>query len=1719
MAFPIRKRRKLTHRLLLEVLEDRTVPSVNWINPVSGDWNTASNWFDTATGTNHVPGATDDVVINTSGIAVTDSLDSTANSLTLSGATLSASGNMLLNQMLTLSGGTLTGGGSLTANGIVVNSGTLDAYTLVNPVAQNTTLTGKLDLRNGAEFENDGSLVVGNAGIMERGSGDTSAVLLLNGNTGNITKPLGSGEALLLLPINSAGPITLDEGSIDLGDFFFGAASSYSGQVTGEPGTTLFLYGGGTFTSDFSAGKVHFSTGIGTGPFDAYTLQADYSSSDLEVDSGLVDLSQATVSSSLATVDIGGTLIAPPTLVVQNLTLGGGPAVLNADDLTITQHFAWESGTLASIKTTIASAATMTVTSGTLQGGDLVNDGTTVLSGANETLVVSGGATIDNNGSVLGEVVNSVFEIAQAGAGGVFENNATGTLTQALDGALRFRVPFDNDSAISQGVVVQAGALELIGGGTSSGNFHVDSNAELDCIGTFGGAITGDLNSILDFNAGLESAVSALLPSSQIVSDGEVFFFGGFDTVAGTYAVSDSGSTMMQLGPDVDFTGSVNGVGSALTVAGVADFNDSIVNVATLNLDGLFVSEADLNVSTTWNWGGGAGIDGPGTATAGLAATLTAVVTNDYLLGGRQLVNEGTASFQSTAGGSGTFFMNGGASIINDGTCNLAVVDFQYSDSPSFLNQEFGPLPLFPTAGPASFVNNGTVIRTSDVGNPNSLPGGAAIFGTNNPAGAVAFDNDGTVIVQQGTVADDYLYIMAQGTFAAFGALNPIGGGNSSGNFQVDAGADMGFTGTLTGLISADVGSFLDFNDYETFGSVFEPSARVFSLGAIDVGGDGNALTLPFTNGPSGVEFASISANQLFLSGPLDITETSPLDLHLGEQLTIVNNTGSDPINGTFGNLAQGAFINLPDGTQMQISYDGGPNGNDVVLTVTAASTTTPTFTNLTASPTITYGTASVTLSGHLDSNAASAPVPAGETVDVTLDGITQAATLDSNDDFTTTFATGALPVSGSPYPISYSYGGDSQFNSTADNSTVLTVAKATPTFTDLTGPGASVLAAFAGDYSGSFVGTIMSPGGQSGPAGALNSFTINSAGVMTITSPGSGTATLVPATDGSLTAAVSGIGMIDASLTGGPGHSEYSFTGTFSIVDGLAVVSGEYTATDGVSTEEGTWSDTSADQSGSTNPTPLQITYGTASVTLAGHLAANAGQELVPAGEIVTVTLNGVSRPALLDGGDNFSATFDTHALSVSGSPYVISYGYAGDADFNAASDSSTTLIVVPATPVVSVTDAGGVYTGNPFPATVLITGVVGAAGGSLEGVAPTLTYYAGSSATGTPLPGAPTIAGAYTVVASFAGSADYAAASAQVAFTISQATPTVNVSDAGGAYNGSGFAATATVAGINDTAGSSLEGTGLTLTYYAGTFTDVSQLTGLIGSSIAPNMPGTYTVLASFAGSSDYASATALTSFTVTAAAASVAGDVYVLNQTATGALTMSGNALLQVGGVLQVDSSSASAVNLSGNAKVVDAKALIVGGDQISGNASFSNAPVTHAADVVNPLAGLVAPTGGANLGAINLSSGTLVINPGLYSSINVSGNAHLILTPGIYSIGAGGINISGGATVTDTTVAGGPGVLIYNTGAFTVSGNAMVNLTASSTGIYAGLAIFQAQSNSAAVSFSGNASVNLNGGILYAANVHSVVAISGSATVEASLVVNELNLSGSSDDSAE
>ena len=133
----------------------------------------------------------------------------------------------------------------------------------------------------------------------------------------------------------------------------------------------------------------------------------------------------------------------------------------------------------------------------------------------------------------------------------------------------------------------------------------------------------------------------------------------------------------------------------------------------------------------------------------------------------------------------------------------------------------------------------------------------------------------------------------------------------------------------------------------------------------------------------------------------------------------------------------------------------------------------------------------------------------------------------------------------------------------------------------------------------------------------------------------------------------------------------------------------------------------------------------------------------------------------------------------TVAGGPYAIGQGtLTADGNYTIHFLGSS-LNITPAAPVVTVIDPGGAYTEATIAAMATVTGVGGAAAPSLEGVAPTLTYYDGTGSLGTDLgSAAPSDAGTYTVVASFAGSPDYAAAQSEPAtFVIAPTAATITL------------------------------------------------------------------------------------------------------------------------------------------------------------------------------------------------------------------------------------------------------------------------------------------------------------------------------------------------------
>jgi prepilin-type N-terminal cleavage/methylation domain-containing protein len=244
----------------------------------------------------------------------------------------------------------------------------------------------------------------------------------------------------------------------------------------------------------------------------------------------------------------------------------------------------------------------------------------------------------------------------------------------------------------------------------------------------------------------------------------------------------------------------------------------------------------------------------------------------------------------------------------------------------------------------------------------------------------------------------------------------------------------------------------------------------------------------------------------------------------------------------------------------------------------------------------------------------------------------------------------------------------------------------------------------------------------------------------------------------------------------------------------------------------------------------------------------------------------------------------------------------------------------------------------------------------------------------------------------------------------------------------------------------------------------------------------------------------------------------------------LDLSAAGLLSIKGPLYINSQLSTAVRLTGT-KTATKISIINGGDfriWSPGSCSGCNhntvscgactwvgqQPWTsYGTSIPDPLRSLPAPPIPS---AGNCTTGTpRVCRPGAYDAFAWSSDTQL--TPGIYYLNHG-ISITGSASLTCPTCTGGQGVLLYIAGdAVTFAGGSRVNLPAATTGMYKGILMFQARSDTNALKFAGNSGSsvfctmggtqfgNCLNGIVYVPNSTQVTLATGSASLATKAVV--------------
>jgi len=325
------RREKQPRPLLLETLEDRTVPStVNWINPAGGDWDTPSNWS-----TGAVPGQADDVIISYSRIAVTHagSAGDTVNSLQSQAA-------------IALSAGTIEAlGTSTSAN----SSGA-------------SMISGSITVAQGAYLDIRGPLTCTSTSSIS-GAG--------NVNFGDYFGP--QGVANIQGHYNVSGTTSSTSGSLT----FSGGRDSAGNLLDPSIGNLQLYNANATFQGDIgNVGDLNDTYTNGTYPSGTVNFEGNLASvGNITVDEqGVVNFQGSLGSNGSLTLSGGKANFSPSTpvtLTFPSLTVGSSSANSNfTGTLTGTDSFVVSGAFTWSGRSTVSGSGTLTAKGGLAISGD-----------------------------------------------------------------------------------------------------------------------------------------------------------------------------------------------------------------------------------------------------------------------------------------------------------------------------------------------------------------------------------------------------------------------------------------------------------------------------------------------------------------------------------------------------------------------------------------------------------------------------------------------------------------------------------------------------------------------------------------------------------------------------------------------------------------------------------------------------------------------------------------------------------------------------------------------------------------------------------------------------------------------------------------------------------------------------------------------------------------------------------------------------------------------------------------------------------------------------------------------------------------------------------------------------------------------------------------------------------------------------------------------------
>lgn len=248
---------------------------------------------------------------------------------------------------------------------------------------------------------------------------------------------------------------------------------------------------------------------------------------------------------------------------------------------------------------------------------------------------------------------------------------------------------------------------------------------------------------------------------------------------------------------------------------------------------------------------------------------------------------------------------------------------------------------------------------------------------------------------------------------------------------------------------------------------------------------------------------------------------------------------------------------------------------------------------------------------------------------------------------------------------------------------------------------------------------------------------------------------------------------------------------------------------------------------------------------------------------------------------------------------------------------------------------------------------------------------------------------------------------------------------------------------------------------------------------------------------------------------------GCVLALNPSASPGVKVSGSNTIELKNCNLYSNSSASpSLDVSGSATVSANSVGVVGDISGASNITVTNSIRTHIRPVADPYADVTPPVEPSCSNAkitVNANGKTGTLDPGCYSgSITVNAGATLNLSPGIYYLDGANLNVAGNATITGTGV-----TLVFtgsgsNWGTATIGSNAIVDLTAPTSGKTQGIVIYGDRKMQAGTAFNltGGGTQNFGGAIYLPKANLSFAGGNGTKTSCTKVIADTLAFTGTS-----